>query len=515
MNTQVDQHGDDLPDGDLSGRQLGDYRLLRRLGRGAMAVVYLAEQCSLNRQVAFKVLRGDLVDDETYVRRFEREAKAAAALIHANIVQIHEVGCVDQVHFIAQEYVEGHNLRSWIAQHEKPDLAHVLSIMSQVASALAKAAARGIVHRDIKPENILLTRNGEIKVADFGLARLPSQGDPVELTQVGVTLGTPLYMSPEQVEGKPLDPRSDLYSFGVTCYHLIAGSPPFSGQTSLSVAVQHLRKEPEPLERLRPDLPRPLCQMVHRMLAKDPKERYPSAVQLLQELRRLQQEYLGSDWPDELPGWATTGLDTESFAPIQATQRLQAVMNTTALSKPASRRRWTMAAAAGAIFLAGAAVAWVFARTDSLLTPATTKPRVTSEKSILLQYLQAARSNKPEAWLAVVDFKPAKPTDAYYVRRAQQQLIRIHLAAGDHDSALPLCDALTGPDSDDELRAFGQAGRVIALSGKHRFKDSADADEDFVPLADHLHDRTMHDWLEAARTKNAQALSTPNATTTY
>ncbi|HLA85567.1 MAG TPA: serine/threonine-protein kinase, partial [Thermoguttaceae bacterium] len=357
------------PEDDLSGRQLGDYRLLRRLGRGAMAVVYLAEQCSLNRQVAFKVLRADLVDDQVYVQRFDREAKAAAALVHANIVQIHEVGRFGRVHFIAQEYVEGQNLRDWIGRNEKPDLPHILSIMSQVGAALAKAGSRGVVHRDIKPENILLTRSGEIKVADFGLARLPTQGDPVELTQVGVTLGTPLYMSPEQVEGKPLDPRSDLYSFGVTCYHLIAGSPPFTGETPLSVAVQHLRKEPEPLRQLRGDLPLALCDIVHRMLAKDPKHRYQSAAQMLHDLRRVQEEHLGGQWPDTLPGWVGAGVDTESFGPLQATQRLQAVMATTAIPTPDRRRRALLAFAAGAMLLLGAAAAWLLVRPEPLVDP--------------------------------------------------------------------------------------------------------------------------------------------------
>ena len=236
---------------DLSGRQLGDFHLLRRLGRGAMADVYLAEQERLKRRVAVKILKPELAGDRTYLQRFELEAQAAASLVHANIVQIYEVGCVEQLHYIAQEYVQGQNLREYIARHGPPDLPHALSIMRQVAAALAKAAEQGVVHRDIKPENIMLTAGGEVKVADFGLARLTREGAANDLTQVGITLGTPLYMSPEQVEGKPLDPRSDIYSFGVTCYHMLAGAPPFRGETALGVAVQHLKKQPQPLESLR------------------------------------------------------------------------------------------------------------------------------------------------------------------------------------------------------------------------------------------------------------------------
>ncbi len=160
-----------FPDADLSGRQLGDFHLLRRLGRGAMAEVYLAEQERLKRRVAVKILKPELAGDRTYLQRFELEAQAAASLVHANIVQIYEVGCVDQLHYIAQEYVQGQNLRDYIARHGPPDLPHALSIMRQVAAALAKAAEQGVVHRDIKPENIMLTAGGEVKVADFGLAR--------------------------------------------------------------------------------------------------------------------------------------------------------------------------------------------------------------------------------------------------------------------------------------------------------------------------------------------------------
>ena len=225
---------------DLSGRQVGDFGILRRLGQGAMAVVYLAEQSSLKRHVALKVLKSSLASDETYVKRFQREAQAAAALVHANIVQIYEVGQAGGTYYIAQEYVQGMNLRQWTSRHGAPDLRLALAIMRQVTAALAKAAEHAIVHRDIKPENILLTKSGEVKVADFGLARFQRANEAVDLTQVGITVGSPLYMSPEQVEGRSLDTRSDLYSFGVTCYQMLAGVPPFSGETPLSVALQHL-----------------------------------------------------------------------------------------------------------------------------------------------------------------------------------------------------------------------------------------------------------------------------------
>ncbi|MFM7136429.1 MAG: serine/threonine-protein kinase, partial [Planctomycetota bacterium] len=183
-------------DDDLSGRRLGGYRLMRRLGSGAMADVYLAEQTSLNRHVAIKVLRPETLRHPAAVSRFEQEARAAASLVHGHIVQIHEVACIDGIHFLAEEYVTGPSLKAWLQARGPLDAVQAIWVLKQVGSALARASEQGIVHRDIKPENLLLTRAGDVKVADFGLARVLSEN--LDLTQEGMTLGTPLYMSPEQ-----------------------------------------------------------------------------------------------------------------------------------------------------------------------------------------------------------------------------------------------------------------------------------------------------------------------------
>ena len=264
--------------------------------------VYLAEQVHLKRWVAVKILRPELADDKVYLKRFEREAQAAASLVHANIVQIHEVGHVEGLHFIVQEYVQGQNLREWLARNGPPLLEQALSIMRQIAAALGKAAEQGVIHRDIKPENIMITAAGEVKVADFGLARVLRENDTeaTSLTQIGITMGTPLYMSPEQVEGRPLDHRSDLYSFGVLCYHMLTGKPPFMGDTALAVAVQHVKTQPRALEEQRPDLPPALCRVVHQMLAKDPAQRWSSCGEFLRELYRIQLEYCPQASPEEL-----------------------------------------------------------------------------------------------------------------------------------------------------------------------------------------------------------------------
>jgi serine/threonine-protein kinase len=275
---------------DLSGQSLGDFHLMRLLGEGGMGQVYLAEQLSLRRRVALKLLRRELASNEISRQRFEAEAKAVAKLTHANIVQVYSVGKHDGLMFMALEYVDGRNLKEHLNHRGSPELPAALSILRQAASALQRAAELGIVHRDIKPENILLTRKGEVKVADFGLSRVIAENQPANnLTQTGTTMGTPLYMSPEQVEGKPLDHRTDIYSLGVTCYHMLAGQPPFEGETAFAVAIQHVQAEPLALSSLRPDLPPELCAIVAKMMAKRPEERYQTAREILQDVKRLTQ----------------------------------------------------------------------------------------------------------------------------------------------------------------------------------------------------------------------------------
>lgn len=272
--------------GALVGAQLGDFVVQRLIGSGGMGEVYLAEQVSLRRPVALKVLRPELAQDQSYLTRFRSEATAISPIQHPNIVSVYAIGCEDGVHYIAFEYVRGSNLRQYIDRHGPLEEARCVLVASRVAAALVRAAEAGIVHRDIKPENVLLTKRGEVKVADFGLARQMG-GDDVRLTQTGVTMGTPLYMSPEQIHGRAVDVRSDIYSLGVMCYHMLAGEPPFRGETAMAVAIQHVHGRPEPLEDLRPDVRREFLQIVRRMMAKEPADRYASAEELLRDLERL------------------------------------------------------------------------------------------------------------------------------------------------------------------------------------------------------------------------------------
>ncbi len=429
------------------------------------------------------MLRNSLAGDDTYVRRFHNEAQAAASLVHANIVQIYEVGCIDGVHFIAQEYVQGQNLRELMVRNGPPALKQAVSVIRQVAAALHRAAERGIVHRDIKPENIMITRDGEVKVADFGLARITRDGAAVNLTQVGITMGTPLYMSPEQVEGKTIDHRSDLYSLGVTCYHMFAGVPPFRGETPLTVAVQHLKAQAERLENIRPDLPTALCRIVHKMLEKDPAHRYNSARELMRDLREVKIDDDDADWGDDKELWAS--LDEELAGRIDATLRLDTLMKTAALELGNHRpgRSLVLAVLGVGLALVLGAAAALATRPPSLLVDADpTQTNVPRKDTARDQFMFAGLTNSEERWMAVLQHYPK---DEFYVRKTQMELALIRLSENDFDAALQYFNVFANmEDVEQSFRAFGLAGQCVVYSAQQKHRESLDKFEEFQDLLD-------------------------------
>ncbi|MCP4816875.1 MAG: serine/threonine protein kinase [Planctomycetaceae bacterium] len=456
-------------DADLSGRKLGDYQLLRRLGRGGMAVVYLAEQVSLRRKVAVKVLKRHLAHDDSYIRRFHKEAQAAASLVHANIVQIHEVGQIDGIHFIVQEYVSGQNLRQYISRQGAVSVGLAVNVLRQVAAALYRAGPQGIVHRDIKPENIMLAPTGEVKVADFGLARITQDQDGTDATQVGITMGTPLYMSPEQVEGQVVDPRSDLYSLGVTAYHMLAGRPPFEGDTALSIAVQHLKKDPERLEDVRKDLPSSLCRIVHNLLAKSLESRCQSARDLLQELRSLDGEEYESYWPDDLERWDTPELLALSNSRVEATQQLDVLMKgSSRQDKSRVARIQLIAGLLLVAFVVGIFWGWLRQPGFLLEIDPARLPKVVQKETIKEQFWFASMMSnqeplKKEALLSVRKYFPPEEskTNERYARLADQKLADLYLEQGRLTEAAGLYDSLADlPVAEQELRVFGLVGQA-------------------------------------------------------
>jgi serine/threonine-protein kinase len=449
--------------------------LSRRLGRGGMAEVYLAEQLSLRRQVALKVLRQSLAGDDAYIRRFRHEAQAAAKLVHANIVQIYEVGCVEGHYYISQEYVPGQNLKQLLSRLGRGlDAVQAINIIRQVAAALHKAAEQKIIHRDIKPENIMISPAGEVKVADFGLARVVREDEALNLTQVGITMGTPLYMSPEQVEGRPVDPRSDLYSFGVTCYHMLAGHPPFDGDTALAVAVQHIKNEPQRLELLRPDLPEGLCRIVHKMLAKKPEDRYQRAIDLLKDLRALSIEGLDQDWTADLPGFASADLALSTAGRMDVTQQLDRLLKTGALDLARRSSAWRRAALVTGLIVLGAAsgalLAWVH-RPPSLLASSESLPlnvRRFSTVGEQYAYAQLATHNQEVAWRAVSEYFPPEingkrhAENTRYSRLATKGLAGYYLSHRRFDDALALYQQLENvEDAEIDFKLAGIAGQAL------------------------------------------------------
>ena len=271
------------------GTKLGPYEITSQLGSGGMGVVYRAHDPSLDRDIAIKVLPEQLAADPDALRRFQREAKAVAALNHPNVVTIHAVEESGGVHFISMELVDGRPLGELIATGPLP-LERFLDVMTPLADALIAAHARGITHRDLKPANVMVTDDGRVKVLDFGLAKVVGSGGDLEetrLTQDGLIVGTVPYMSPEQVEGKPVDHRSDIFSLGVVMYEAVTGRQPFFGDSGPALMSAILRDAPPSISDLRADLPASVARLIDRCLEKAPGERYQDAAELRRELKSL------------------------------------------------------------------------------------------------------------------------------------------------------------------------------------------------------------------------------------
>ena len=261
------------------------YAISGLLGGGGMGKVFLARDEVLDRDVALKVLREQYARDEQFVGRFEREAKAAASLNYPHIVQVYDRGtAADGTYYIAMEYVPGGTLKDRILKEGSMEAAEAGRLTCQVADALGVAHTRGIVHRDIKPQNVLLAADGDAKVADFGVARAASE---TSLSDSSLVLGTAKYMSPEQATGKPATPKSDLYSLGVVLYEMLTGELPYTAESSVAVSMKHVNDLLHPPKELNPGIPEDLNALVSKLLAKHPEDRYESAAELAEDLRRV------------------------------------------------------------------------------------------------------------------------------------------------------------------------------------------------------------------------------------
>src|SRR5450755_2232276 len=267
----------------------GRYELDGIVGRGGMAEVYRARDIRLDRIVAVKTLREDLARDQTFQARFRREAQSAASLNHPSIVAVYDTGDDNDgpghIPFIVMEYVDGRTIRDLLRDDRRLMPERALEITDGVLQALDYSHRNGIVHRDIKPGNVMLNRSGEIKVMDFGIARAVTDAQAT-MTQTAQVIGTAQYLSPEQARGERVDARSDLYSVGCLLYELLTGRPPFTGDSPVAIAYQHVRENPVPPSRVDPELPGWADAIVLKAMAKDPAERYQSAAEMRTDIQR-------------------------------------------------------------------------------------------------------------------------------------------------------------------------------------------------------------------------------------
>ncbi len=286
----------------MKGQKINDrYQIIKSIGEGGMANVYLAYDTILDRDVAVKVLRGDLSNDEKFVRRFQREALNASSLSHPNIVEVYDVGDDNGQYFIVMEYIEGKNLKELTKKRGKLTTTEVVDIMSQIADGLSVAHDSYIIHRDIKPQNIMILENGLVKITDFGIAMAMNA---TQLTQTNSVMGSVHYLPPEQASGKGSTLKSDIYSMGILMYELLTGVLPYRGDNAVEIALKHLK---EPLPSIReelPDLPQSVENIILKSAAKNPKNRYNDAREMYEDLKtcldesRINEERFEYQYPE-------------------------------------------------------------------------------------------------------------------------------------------------------------------------------------------------------------------------
>lgn len=347
----------------MIGKSLaGRYELLEKIGEGGMAHVYRGWDSLLRRTVAVKVLKEQMTGDGAFVQRFRREAQAAAGLSHPNIVSIYDVGEEDNTHYFVMEYLHGKTLKEYIREKGRLPAAEAVTIASRIAEALTQAHAAGVIHRDIKPQNIIFSQNGQIKVADFGIA---IAADGTTLTCSDKIIGSVHYFSPEQARGSLAEKRSDLYSLGVILYEMITGQVPFNGESPVSVAMKHVQEQVVPPTSVAGNIPEPLERIVLKAMEKDPARRYPGAREFLDDLLYFQEKGKSNAAPNSAPDD-----DDEDTREIELPQALKKAKRAETIKK-------NLPLILTVFFLAGALIAGaiIFAR-GFLFVPEVTVPEV-------------------------------------------------------------------------------------------------------------------------------------------
>ena len=311
----------------MDTRKLGRYEIVGELGKGAMGVVFCARDPLLDRTVAIKTVNMELAQDEMaeYEARFYQEAKAAGGLNHPNIVIIYDIGKSEKIAYMAMELLQGKELKTLLASGKPLPIPFAVDVAAQMAEGLAYAHEHGIVHRDIKPANIMIVRGELVKITDFGIARMRTANVQ---TQVGIVLGSPRYMSPEQVAGKRAEPRSDLFSVGVILYEMVTGRPPFNGEDVTSVMFQILNFVPPPPSSVNPEVPEMLDFIVAKAIAKAPGDRYGNTRELASDLRDCQRRLQVAEAPPPVTATTTSKRAIASFSPEAADMLAQTAPST-------------------------------------------------------------------------------------------------------------------------------------------------------------------------------------------
>src|SRR6059058_663675 len=287
------------------------YKLEDPIGRGGMATIYRGQDLRMDRIVAIKVLREVYSTDPKFVTRFQREAKAASALQHPNIVQVFDYGQTDGNYYIVMELVEGTDLRRYLRSRGVLAVDRAIIIAHDVALGLGAAHRRGIVHRDVKPQNVLVGRDGSIKLTDFGIASVYKDINAERLTTTGMTLGTVQYYAPEQAQGEIVSPAADVYALGIVMYEMLTGHPPFDGDSPVAVAMQHIQDVPTPPSHINPNISPALEEIILRCLEKVPEMRFRDGSQLARALESL----ADSELSEIVPGTVTPGQQTATNVP--------------------------------------------------------------------------------------------------------------------------------------------------------------------------------------------------------
>src|SRR6266542_3234038 len=269
--------------GDLAGHNLGPYRLLDQLGAGGMATVYKAYHAAMDRYVAIKVLPQHLTRDPNFRARFQREARAIARLEHLYILPVYDAGEDEGIPYLVMRYTDSGDLSDLIAR-QSLTIARAVQLISQVAAGLAYAHRLGVIHRDVKPANVLLSRAGDVLLTDFGIAKIYEE--TLQLTSEGTMVGTPAYMAPEQVQGQPVDARTDIYALGVVLYQALTGECPFMAETPLAVALMHIHNPLRPPRQLNPNIPESIERIILRAMAKNPSDRFQTADEMAEALQQ-------------------------------------------------------------------------------------------------------------------------------------------------------------------------------------------------------------------------------------